>query len=169
VPGMRIEDGDKGVDFRAVPRQSWWRFDDSPLSPVEQGRFLEIPITPQVLPAFHYWGRAVDRALGKKPANTIGDGLSKAIGRAEIIRRLSGRGRTSELSIDAPKAGRLTANRTLQQDSSVWHVMGHPKLLGKSSLDALENFIDRKEISCFETVSRLAAAIRAQHPIRPPD
>lgn len=162
VPGLRINDKAKGVDFKAAPDKDWWNFDASPSISDEKGSWLEIPITPLVLSPFHYWGRAIDRVLGRMPATILGDGSARAIGRAEIIRRLTGRGRTSELSIDAPKVGRLMVNSTLRQDRSVWHVMGHPKLLGKASLDALGKFINWKEISRIETVSGLAAAVRAQ-------
>ena len=165
VSGLRIRDPDKGVDFRRAPDEGWWFFDESPSVPKANGEFIEIPVTKQVLPTWHYWGRAFSRVLGRQPTTVAGDGTSKAIGRAEIIRRLTGRGRTSELSADAPKAGRLNAADIGRTDRRVWHVMGHPKLVGQSSLDALQKFIDRKEIQSFETVSELARIIRARVPV----
>ena len=112
-----------------------------------------------MLPLFHYWGRAIDRVLRRQPAAVLGDGMSKAIGRQEIVRRLAGQGRKSELSIDAPKARQLA--KAARQEREIWHVMGHPKLLGKPSLAALEGFIDQMSIQRFETVAGLASAIRA--------
>jgi hypothetical protein len=88
--------------------------------------------------------------------------MSKAIGRNEIIRRLTGRGRVSELSIDAAKANRLGVRGISRSDRRVWHIMGHPKLLGQQSLDALQKFIDRKRITSFSTVAGIAAVVRAQ-------
>ena len=161
VPGARLRDPDKGFSFARAPRRSWWHFDESPLRPASEGTFLEIPITPVVLPVYHYWGRAVDRLLSRQPAGVIGDGSSKAIGKREILRRLAGAGRVSELSIDVAKAGRLASRRVLRKKSKVWQIMGHPKLLGKSSLVALQEFIKAKEIQRFETLSALASAIRA--------
>ena len=162
VPGLRIRDPEKGVDFRQAPEGGWWFFDKSPSIPETEGEFIEIPVTGQVLPAWHYWRRALARAVGQRPATVAGDGTPKAIGREEIIRRLTGRGRTSELSVDAPKAGRLNAADISRTNRRIWHVMGHPKLLGQSSLDALQKFIDRKEIQRFETVAGFADIIRAR-------
>ena len=162
VPGARLNDENKGFDFSKVPNESWWQFDDSPLTPSADGKFMEIPITPVVLPVYHYWARAVDRVLGRQPSGVIGDGSSKAIGKREIIRRLGGAGRVSELSIDVAKATQLLSGAIQRQNRSVWQVMGHPKLLGKSSLDALRKFIDRKDIKRFDSLSGFARAIRAQ-------
>jgi len=162
VPGLRIEDPDKGVDFTSAPDKSWWYFDGSPANPEEAGEFVEIPVTRQVLPFSHYWLRALARILGRQPAAVSGDGMSKAIGRKEVIRRLTGRGRVSELSVDAPKASGLNANGIVRSDRRVWHVMGHPKLLGQPSFDALEKFIDRKKIQRFTTVAGIASVVRAR-------
>jgi len=159
VPGLRIRDPEKGVDFRAAPRGDWWTFDDTP-AVAESGEFLEIPITPQVLPFFHYWGRAFDRLLGRKPASAIGDGLSKKIGWVEILRRLSGGGRCSELSIDAPKTNQLRPDRVLREQRAVVHLMGHPKLLGKTSLEALGSLVEQGGIRSYLSVASLARAIR---------
>jgi hypothetical protein len=161
VPGAVLKDVSKGFNFSKVADKSWWYFGESPLVPEASGQFIEIPITPVVLPVSHYWGRAIDRVRGRQPPGVIGDGSSKAIGKREIFRRLAGAGRVSELSIDVAKAGRLQSNRVLRQNRNIWQAMGHPKLLGKSSLEALRKFIDRKNIRRFDTLSGLAAAIRA--------
>lgn len=161
VPGALLKDDDKGFDFSHAPDSGWWTFSDSPLNPCPNGQFLEIPITPQVLPFRHYWGRALDRALRRQPAAVLGDGVSKALGKREIARRLAGAGRTSELSMDAPKARQLNSMRTWRQHRDVWHVMGHPKLLGRPSLAALEEFILSKGIRRFESVWGMACAIRS--------
>jgi len=161
VPGMRLRDPEKGFSFARAPRTSWWQFDESPLVPTRDGQFLEIAITPVKLPFHHYWGRAIDRVIGRQPAGVIGDGTSKAIGKREILRRLAGAGRVSELSIDVAKAGQLLSRRVLRKKLNIWQIMGHPKLLGRSSLEVLRQFIAAKDIHSFETLSGLAAAIRA--------
>ncbi len=159
VPGACLNDPEKGFDFRSADDRGWWFFDDSPMQICSNGPFLEIPVTPLVLPRSHYWGRAVDRALGRQPLATFGDGLSRAIGRTEIIRRLSGRGRTSELSLDMAKVRQLVSQKTLRTRRDVWHIMGHPKLLGPPSLTYLSTFIERRRIKRFESVSGLAVSI----------
>jgi len=162
VSGLHIEDPDKGVDFRPAPDRTWWHFEASPLEAEAQGSFLEIPVTATRLPPWHYWGRAVNRVLRRQPSSVSGDGASKPIGRHEIVRRLAGGGRTSELSVDAPKSATLLKAAFRNPKRSVWHAMGHPKLFGRSTLENLEKFIARTGIQRCETLSGVAAAIRAK-------
>ena len=161
VPGAVLKDKDKGFDFSSAPDTPWWRFSVSPCAPDLSGEFLEIPLTPLQLPAWHYWGRALDKLLKRQPAAVIGDGLSKAIGRREIMRRLVGAGRVSELSIDVPKSPHLVSPQVARQHREVWQVMGHPKLFGKPSLEKLDKFIACKKFRRFESITGLAIAIRA--------
>ena len=84
VPGARLDDSSKGFDFSSASDTAWWRFDDSPLVPVEDGPFVEVAITPLVLPFTHYWGRLVERLKPGPAAASVGDGVSKAIGKREI-------------------------------------------------------------------------------------
>jgi hypothetical protein len=90
----------------------------------------------------------------------VGDGISKAIGKREIIRRLLGGGRISELSIDAAKAHHLATHKVLSQDRSAWQIMGHPKLLGEHSLAYLAQFMDHFQIRSAMTVTEFAALAR---------
>lgn len=110
VPGAKLDDPDKGFDFSNMPPKSWWRFNSTPRKPDADGAFLEIPITPVTLPPLHYWARAVDRIFDRQPKGVIGDGSSKAIGKKEVLRRLAGAGRVSELSLDVAKAPNLMLN-----------------------------------------------------------
>jgi hypothetical protein len=162
VPGLYIKDVDKGVDFRGAPDEGGWSFHDSPLQPQPSGPFVEIPVTNQILPMSHYWARAVDRFLNTRPSSTLGNGTPKSLGALEIARRLAGGGRTSELSLDAPKARHLTSRSTLRCERKIWHIMGHPKLLDENSLIALEKFVRLENINRSVTVTGLASAIRAR-------
>jgi hypothetical protein len=161
VPGAVLNDDEKGFDFRDAPDSLWWRFNSSPVSLDRDGEFLEIPISPLTLPVWHYWGRGLDRVLGRQPAGVLGDGLSKSPGRWEVFLRLAGLRRVSELSIDFAKSAALVDQRMTGNRQEFWQVMGHPKLLGNISLLRLEEFISRTKIRRFETVSGLACAIRA--------
>jgi hypothetical protein len=62
--------------------------------------------------------------------------------------------------MDAPKAAQLTSARVQRQSRKVWHVMGHPKLLGQPSLRYLDAFRAQFKINRSETLSDLASAIR---------
>lgn len=161
VPGATLGDPDKGFNFGNSPDRDWWRFDASPMQATTDGRFLEIPITPQKLPAFYYWGRLAERLTGNIVSQKFGDGTSKAIGRAEILRRLVGRSRIAELSIDDPKALHLMADRNLKTERGMWHLMGHPKLLSPRSLRILAQFMLETDISRSETIGAVAKMIHS--------
>ena len=156
VPGAKLQDAAKGFDFSKSPDDCWWRFDSSPTTPSAGGEFCEVAITPLVLSLSHYWRRLADRLKPGPSAAVVGDGVSKAIGKREIARRLLGAGRVSELSLDAAKAHHLGSHRILSQNRNVWHVMGHPKLLGADSLTYLAHFIGALGVDTTMSVSGFA-------------
>ncbi len=162
VPGALLRDPDKGFNFGLSPDHEWWHFDTSPEQTLRSGRFVEIPITPQRLPFFYYWQRAVQRLAGPSVSESFGDGTSKRIGRKEIIRRLLGFSRTAELSVDDAKARHLLSRRVLKQKRQVWHVMGHPKLVSPRALQILGQFIESTGIERFATVTEIASLVRSR-------
>jgi len=161
VPGATLGDPDKGFDFSGAPDRDWWRFESSPAQATTRGRFLQIPITPQQLPFSYYWGRVVGRLAGNRVSHAYGDGTSKAIGRAEILRRLAAMSRIAELSIDDPKAQHLLADRNLQSTRGIWHLMGHPKLTSARALDILARFIGKMDIHRSETIRAVAEIVKS--------
>ena len=142
VPGAFLDDVEKGFDFRNAPSPGVWRFSDTPLRFDTDGDFTEVAISPLSLPFFHYWGRLFDRLLGRKPPGTFGDGTSKKLGTREVLRRLAGAGRVSELSMDSAKAASLTGSRAVEE-LQLLHIMGHPKLIGDASLNALFSVLEK--------------------------
>jgi hypothetical protein len=160
VPGMYLNDQDKSFDFRKVPDTPWWFFDDEPTNSVTSGRFLEVPVTSMRLSPFYYWGRAVDRLLKRQPPSVYGDGLSKGMGSISALRRLLALERRVEMSTDGPKALQLNSASRVGTAYRLHHVMGHPKLLSKLSLEQLAQYIDRHQISRFETVASLSREVR---------
>ena len=161
VPGAALVDPDKGFDFSKAPDRPAWFFDDTPLVPRESGRFVEIPVTPMTVSRFFYWRRLFGRMTADKASGRVGDGVSKAIGKAEVVRRLLGASRTSELSVDDAKASMLAQGRIVRQSRACWHLMGHPKLLSERSLHALRGFIRDRSIDRSATVTALAQEFRA--------
>ncbi len=159
VPGAKLIDREKGFDFSAAKDVGWWRFDESPAMPEAVGHFLEIPITPNVLPFFYYWGRLFHRLIGRQPAAVLGDGMAKAIGGTEIFRRLAGGSRMAELSTDGPKAELLLKSKIKKQHRDVYQVMGHPKLLSGRSLNALQKFMSHTAIRRTDTLASFATAV----------
>lgn len=161
VPGAILVDPDKGFNFSEAPDRPAWFFEDSPLAPRESGRFIEIPVTPVTVSRSFYWRRLLDRLTADKSSGKAGDGVSKAIGGAEVMRRLLGASRTSELSIDDAKAPMLALARVMRQPRSCWHLMGHPKLLSAQSLESLRRFIVERKIDRSLSVAALAQEFRA--------
>ena len=156
VPGAALLDNVKGFDFRGAPDEECWRFDKSPVVPDANGRFLELPVTPHRLGLFYYWNRLVARASGIGRPRIFGDGMSKPIGRFEIIRRLTGGSRWAELSADEPKSMRLKSELLSRKRRRLWHVMGHPKLLSVDSLRRLTEFVDEMDFERKEPLTTIA-------------
>ena len=159
VPGAVLRDGEKGFDFGAAPDLPYWQFKTDPSSPSDDGPFVEVPITPQRLPRMYYWRRLIERLGVVRESNQFGDGVSKAIGMLEVIRRLASMSRIAELSIDDAKAEQLKANSIVNQNRDVWHLMGHPKLLSTNSLQFLQEFIEQHHLIRTETVSEFAETV----------
>ena len=160
VPGARLHDAEKGFDFRKAPRAEYWTFEVEPLRPETGGRYLELPLSVVRLPLTFYWARAIERTLNNRSQEVIGDGLSKPIGRKEVLRRLAGIGRISEMSTDHSKAPLLTSRRVLRSTDRLFNIMGHPKLLSRASLDHLDKFMLHKGIRSSETLGATADLVR---------
>ena len=156
VPGTKLDDPQKGFDALTAPEEPCWRFDKSPQHVVADGSFCEVAITPLTVGRFYFWGRLLNRLGGSKGGEHFGDGVSKAIGRAEVIRRLLGQSRVSELSMDDAKSQLLSTALAADPQRSVWHVMGHPKLLSERSLQRLETFAEAAGIAEGVTVASFA-------------
>ena len=161
VPGLALNSGAKGFDFRHAPDREWWSFDDSPLRPIEGGRFLELPISARQLPFTYYWGRMIGKLRGTQQAAVFGDGNFMGVGVPEILRRLAGFGRMAEMSVDDPKIGNISVEHIRQSRRRLWQFMGHPKLSSMRALGILEEIVNEMKFDRFETISSAAALIRS--------
>ena len=158
VPAARLDDEAKGFDFSAIADDPYWQFEASPAVREASGRFREVAITPLRLNRLYFWGRLVQRLRRRPEGGQYGDGRSKAIGKGEIVRRLIGASLVSELSMDHGKAPLLEREARSQSGRTVWHIMGHPKLLSERSLAYLEAFIDATGSRPGESVAGFAAS-----------
>jgi hypothetical protein len=158
VPGAHLKNVEKGFDFRRVPSTDWWRFQNSPVVAQQDGKFLEIPVTPLHLPAWYYWRRIMARL--SPAAQHFGDGSAKPVGRKEILRRLAGISRVAEASIDAAKVREL-GRAIAGSGHRIWHVMGHPKNISRESLSFFQSVIREKHLDTFASVAGAAQLIRA--------
>lgn len=164
VPRLKINDAEKGVDFSSAPDLDWWFFDDSPLRPVEQGAFLEMPVSSQILPFFYYWRRLFSKLTGSESEPTFGDGSAKRLRQSEVIRRLTGAGRVAEVSVDEPKVEYLQRVAGSVSPRRLLHVMGHPKNISHRSLKIIEKMIERSDGTGFVSVADVARRIRSRQP-----
>ena len=157
VPGTRLDDPQKGFDASEAPDEPCWRFDEAPRHRVANGAFCEVAITPLTVGRFYFWGRLLNRLGGSRGGEHYGDGVSKAIGRAEVVRRLLGQSRVSELSMDDAKSQLLLNALAAEPSRRTWHVMGHPKLLSERSLRRLEEFAAAANVAEGMTVAAFAS------------
>ena len=157
VPGTRLDDPQKGFDASEAPDEPCWRFDEAPRHRVANGAFCEVAITPLTVGRFYFWGRLLNRLGGSRGGEHYGDGVSKAIGRAEVVRRLLGQSRVSELSMDDAKSQLLLDALAADPSRRAWHVMGHPKLLSERSLRRLEEFAAAANVAEGMTVAAFAS------------
>ena len=139
-PGGRSVSPGREYDFRAAPTDSYWRFETDPLVPTENGRFIELPITPLTTYPLFYW-RLVARAVLRRD-RALGDGVAVSKGARYYLSRLFSPTRCCA-SIDGEKA-RLTrqAFRGAQSTGGqVLNLVGHPKSQSKRSLELLDRFL----------------------------
>ncbi|MDH3401843.1 MAG: hypothetical protein OEM03_12870, partial [Chromatiales bacterium] len=161
VPGASLLDKEKSFDFRQVPSDQWWYFNETPRASEPGGRFLELPITAVRQSRSFYWGRLLDRFTGRQDGRIYGNGSSKKIGSQEIARRLAGMSRATELSIDHAKIRHLNPDLLRGQPAGILHFMGHPKLLSKQSLQRLDDWLETAGDLESESVASMAKRIRS--------
>ncbi|UCV29975.1 polysaccharide deacetylase family protein [Ferribacterium limneticum] len=126
-------------DFRGAPAMSRWWFDDDPLLPSSEGRFLEVPIASYRLPPSFYWQLAWFKKFGSARHRSFGDGSAIPLGRNDLAAKLF-KSTYSVVSMDGFKASFISrAVRNYQVEKlDDFVVIGHPKALSEYSLDALE-------------------------------
>lgn len=161
VPGAYLRDPDKGFDFRKIRASDWWFFEESPAVSRQDGKFLEIPVTPQHMPFWYYWGRMFSKLGRNTEPFVFGDGAGKRIGKQEVMRRLAGLSRVAEMSVDDPKANELERLVSRRPARRICHIMGHPKNLSVKSLLLLDKALKSQGVVQFANVAGAARLIRA--------
>lgn len=130
-------------DFRGAPLSGRWKFDNDPLTPSEEGRFTEIPISSIYNSPLFYWRLFLLGRMNPYLHKPLGDGVPVAAPgqRFGLLTRWT----HNTVSVDGYNASLL--NRALRQhrrlNKSDMVVIGHPKALTRYGLNALEKFVQR--------------------------
>lgn len=140
-PGGYFRSEHYDYDFRSAPESSFWRFSSDPLVPLNNGEFIELPISSIRQSPFFYWRLFILGRLFPKYHKPLGDGepIPAPGQRFQLLTRNT----IQTVSADGFNANSL--QRALDQASgkSAAHlvVIGHPKALSRYSIRKLEAFI----------------------------
>ena len=132
-------------DFRGMPTQKSWRFEDDPLVPAIGGRFTEIPISTTYYSRMFYLSMVFHR-LAKTPRyRFIGDGSAVGGGRFNTIKMMLNGG-YGVVTLDGFRVQRLLASYEAlgkSSHSSNFVVIAHPKALCDKSFAVLDLLAER--------------------------
>ena len=138
------DDPTRWFDFKHMPQQGYWHFDNNPLIPKEDGYFTEVPISATKTSPLFFWKLALRKKFASHLFAPFSDGQSMRASRSYYIERLT-KTTYGPVMIDGLKAGQLEKayQEHLKQadEKAVFNAMGHPKTLSPYSLIKLEKFI----------------------------
>lgn len=132
-------------DFRGAPTAGEpYRFDEDPLRPAADGRFLEIPISACRYGTKAFWNLAWRRVFTRPEDKAYGDGTVMPATSRYYLRRLLAP-TISPVSFDRSKAGLLGAAfrqfSKQQARPAVFNVMGHPKSVTPRGIAQIGQFL----------------------------
>ncbi|SDJ66703.1 polysaccharide deacetylase family protein [Microbulbifer yueqingensis] len=130
-------------DFREVPEEGPWRFEDDPCTVDNSGRFLEIPISSIEVSPIFYWKFATRRILRKDLKDkSFGDGVAIAKSKVDTLELLA-RKSSTVVSIDGYKASLLEKAflQEYKRGANYFVVIGHPKALTNFSLGRVRRWL----------------------------
>ena len=130
-------------DFRNIPKKTQYRFESDPTIEVENGYFLEVPISSTTISPLFYIRYALLRKFDKQNHKIFGDG--KGVGREgkdnlEMLTKFT----PAVASIDGYRISylqRVLSEYEKYSDNKNFVVMGHPKAQTRYSLEGLHKFL----------------------------
>lgn len=139
APGIFNSSETHSADFRFAPTGCLYRFSDDPLHSIENGEFLEAPITTFVKP---FYSRLFNQAAVRLQAQRhrrFGDGTG-LVARTErlhrsVVRRLAAEPGFLSLEGYAP---RVLKSRLCRSSRDPFVVLSHPKAMSRASLDSMD-------------------------------
>lgn len=148
-PGLYCNSRYQNYDYRDCPSKSEWRFENNPNEEVEEGFFIEYPISIVKEGLFHYIYRRLKYkyAHTKLGKNAWGDGMSinednTTASVMDKLKRLVGH-RYVVASIDKIDAESLenVYKQQKKKGANTFVIIGHPKNLTPYSIGKLTTFI----------------------------
>lgn len=136
------EDEKRGFDFRGAPEKESWRFSIDPVVEVNDGPFVEVPISACRVSPLLFWKMAFIKKISKGQHVPFGDGMAMTANAKYYWARLTSTS-ISAASIDGLKAGLLGyafASHKRDETSRVFNVMGHPKSVTPYAIKKLDQF-----------------------------
>ena len=140
------DDPARWINFKNMPKEAVWNFENDPLIINKEGYFTEVPISSVKTSPLFFWKLAFHKFSSNKMLSTFGDGQAMISNSNYYLQRLT-KTTYGPVMIDGSKAGQLekafkTHLRSARK-GSVFNVMGHPKSLTPYSLQQLEAFLKK--------------------------
>lgn len=146
-------------DFRSVPRDPYWYFENQPTEVLEQGRFLEVPVTSMYFSPYDFLSILAARKLKNTQNNVIGDGQSAATSfHRKVVYLL--KGDNAPASVDSGKSNFLNKYRAdcANRSCNLLHLMGHPKAISLRSLMDIADYCNQHGNNNIMTLSDYASS-----------
>jgi peptidoglycan/xylan/chitin deacetylase (PgdA/CDA1 family) len=139
--GGRFYSEDYAFDFTKAPKKSSYRFETDVCNEVENGIFLEIPISSWRYSPLFYWRLYINGRLNPDQHKMVGDGnFLKQPGRKKsVLTNFT----WNHVSTDGYYASKLNQilKRFVKNNSQNMVLIGHPKSMTKFSFKKLEDFV----------------------------
>jgi len=144
-------------NFKKLPPQTSWSFEDDPTKEDKNGFFKEIPISAYRLSPLFFWKLVYFKKFGGAKYKTFGDGIASGGSNLDKLRMLT-QYTHSVVSMDGYKISFLEKAYRLflkKKESDNFVVIAHPKSMSEYSLEKLEEFILKNIYRNFTTYKEI--------------
>ncbi|GAB1257163.1 hypothetical protein NBRC116494_16650 [Aurantivibrio plasticivorans] len=145
--GGYSDDPLRWFDYRETPVNPYWSFSDDPNKIDTSGKFIELPISSQMLSPLFFWKLAFSKKFKRAENKPFGDGNVMQANSGYYLSKLFTK-TYSPVSIDGLKSGQVPSaykKHQMRRDDAVFNIMGHPKSLTPYSVRAFGNFLRSNE------------------------
>lgn len=140
------DDPARWLNFKNMPKEMTWNFENDPLFINKEGYFTEVPISSIKTSPLFFWKLAFHKFFSNKVHSAFGDGQAMISNNNYYLQRLT-KTTYGPVMIDGSKAGQLEkafkTHLSSPRKGHIFNVMGHPKSLTPYSLQQLEAFLKR--------------------------
>jgi len=132
-------------DFTNSPQKEKWNFNDNPLIDVNNGKFIEVPISSIKVSPLFYWKFAFTKKFATSQHEIYGDGKPVGASKKDILKMLL-KPTYACISCDGYKSSLLQKiyNNYKKNGKDNLVIIGHPKAQSEYSLNKIENFLHNR-------------------------